>query len=480
MPAFDPARLRPQFPALSTRQDGRPVVFLDGPGGTQVPQRVIDAVAAYYRDANANVHGAFATSARSDAIVEEAHAAVADLLGAASPAEVKFGQNMTSLTFALSRAIGRVLRPGDEVVISRLDHEANRGPWIAAAADAGATIREIAFDPATCTLDLDSLDAALSGRTRLVAVGYASNAVGTINSVAEIVRRAHAVGAWAFIDAVHYAPHGPLDVTALGADFLACSAYKFFGPHVGVLWGRAELLDSLPAYKVRPAADHWETGTQNHEGIAGTLAAVEYLAEVGERFGTADASAAETDGGAAGAEAAAPGVGAGGRDAEAAAPEGGAGRRDAEAAAPGGGAEAAAPGGGRREVSPRRARLFAGMRAIEAYEREVSTRVLTGLSAIPGLAVHGLADPGRAAGRTPTFAVTLAGWTPRGLAEALAASGIYAWDGDFYATTLVEDLGLAASGGVVRLGMVHYTTFDEVDRLLGTLGELADRVHGRS
>jgi len=438
MPAFDPALLRPQFPALSARQDGRPVVFLDGPGGTQVPQRVIDAVAGYYRDANANAHGAFATSKRSDAIVEEAHAAVADLLGAASPAEVKFGQNMTSLTFALSRGIGRVLRPGDEVVISRLDHEANRGPWIAAAADAGATIREIALDPATCTLDLGSLDAALSERTRLVAVGWASNAVGTINPVAEVVRRAHAVGAWAFVDAVHYAPHGPLDVAAIGADFLACSAYKFFGPHVGVLWGRAELLDSLPAYKVRPASDHWETGTQNHEGIAGTLAAVEYLAEIGDRFGV---SAPGTDRAAAGNDA---------------------------------GAGAAAVG-----IAGRRGRLLAGMRAIEAYEREVSARVLAGLSAIPGLAIHGLADPGRTSGRTPTFAVTMAGWPPRRLAEALAAAGINAWDGDFYATTLVEDLGLAGSGGVVRLGMVHYTTFDEVDRLLETLAELADRGPGR-
>jgi cysteine desulfurase family protein (TIGR01976 family) len=426
MPAFDPALLRPQFPALAALHDGRPVVFLDGPGGTQVPQRVIDAVAGYYRDTNANVHGAFATSVRSDAIVEEAHAAVADLLGAASPAEVKFGQNMTSLTFTLSRAIGRVLRPGDEVVISRLDHEANRGPWIAAAADAGAVVREIDVDPVTCTLDAGSLDAALSERTRLVAVGLASNAVGTINPVAEIGRRAHAAGAWLFVDAVHYAPHGPLDVAALGADFLACSAYKFFGPHVGVLWGRAEIMDSLPAYKVRPAADHWETGTQNHEGIAGTLAVVEYLADLGERFGDADSA------GALGAGAGAGGAGA-----------------------------------------ARRARILAGMQAIEAYERVVWARVLAGLAGIPGLTVHGLADPGRADERTPTFAVTLAGWTPRGVAEALAARGIYAWDGDFYATTLVEDLGLAASGGVVRLGMVHYTTFDEVDRLIGTLQELA-------
>jgi cysteine desulfurase family protein (TIGR01976 family) len=427
MPSFDPALLRPQFPALAARQDGRPVVFLDGPGGTQVPQRVFDAVAAYYRDTNANSHGAFATSIRSDAILAEAHAAVADLLGAASPAEVKLGQNMTSLTFALSRSIARVLRPGDEVLISRLDHEANRAPWMAAAADAGATVREIEVDHATCTLDLGSLDAALSERTRLVAVGYASNAVGTVNPVAEIVRRAHAVGAWTFVDAVHYAPHGPLDVAGLGTDFLVCSAYKFFGPHVGILWGRAELLDSLPAYKVRPASDRWETGTQNHEGIAGTLAAVEYLADVGGRFGTIDA---ETRG-AAEAEA---GVG-----------------------------------------SSRRARILAGMRAIEAYERGLSSRALAGLAQIPGLRVHGIADAARAAERTPTFAITLAGWTPRDLATALAADGIYAWDGDFYATTLIEDLGLAPTGGVVRLGMVHYTTVDELDRLLATLLDLARR-----
>ena len=433
MPDFDPAPLRSQFPALAARQDGRPVVFLDGPGGTQVPQRVIDAVAAYYRESNANTHGAFATSIRSDAILEEAHAAVADLLGAASPAELKLGQNMTSLAFALSRSIARVLRPGDEVVISRLDHEANRAPWIAAAADAGATVREIAVEAATCTLDLGSLDAVLSERTRLVAVGFASNAVGTVNPVAEIVRRAHAVGAWTFVDAVHYAPHGPLDVAGLGTDFLACSAYKFFGPHVGILWGRAELLEALPAYKVRPASDRWETGTQNHEGIAGTLAAVEYLADVGERFGAVEASAGADGGGAAGS------------------------------------------GAGGAAGSSRRARLAAGMRAIEGYERELSARVLAGLAAIPGLTLHGLADPARVAERTPTFAVTLAGWTPRGTAEALAAAGIYAWDGDFYATTLVEDLGLAASGGVVRLGLVHYTTFDEVDRLLATLGELASR-----
>jgi cysteine desulfurase family protein (TIGR01976 family) len=413
MSAFDPAVLRPEFPALAMEHDGQPVVFLDGPGGTQVPASVIDAVAAYYRESNANHGGAFATSVRSDAIVAEGRAAVADLLGAASPAEVKFGQNMTSLTFALSRSIGRLLRPGDEVVISRLDHEANRAPWMAAAADAGAAIREIEVDLATCTLDLASLEDALSERTRLVAVGYASNATGTVNPVAEIVRRARAVGALTFVDAVHLAPHGPLDVAALGADFVACSAYKFFGPHLGILWGRSELLAALPAYKVRPAEDRWETGTQNHEGIAGTLAAVEYLASMGERFG---------------------GV---------------------------------APG------APRRKRLLAGMAGIEAYERDLSLLLLDGLAEVPGLTLHGLADPARVAERTPTFALTLDGWSPRAVTEALAARGIYAWDGDFYATTLIEDLGLAAAGGVVRVGLAHYNTAAEVERLLAALGEIA-------
>jgi len=415
MPTFDPIPLRVEFPALAREQDGRPVVFLDGPGGTQVPGRVIDAVVGYYRETNANSHGAFATSIRTDEILAEAHAAVADLLGAGSPDEVKFGQNMTSLTFQLSRSIGRTLAPGDEVVISRLDHEANRGPWIAAAADAGAIVREVPVRLDDCTLDLAALDGLLGPRTRLVAVGPASNAVGTVNPVAEIVRRAHAAGALVFVDAVHYAPHGPIDVDALGADFLACSAYKFFGPHVGVLWGRVELLEALPAYKVRPAEDRWETGTQDHEGIAGTLAAVEYLASVGDRFGDPDPGPATT----------------------------------------------------------RRARLVAAMTAIEAYERTLSARLLGGLAGIPGLTVYGIGDPARAAERTPTVAIRLAGWTPVALASELARRGIYCWDGDFYATSLIEDLGVAARGGVVRLGMVHYTTADEVDRLLAELIDLA-------
>jgi cysteine desulfurase family protein (TIGR01976 family) len=417
MPIFDPIPLRAEFPALSRVQDGRPVVFLDGPGGTQVPAAVIDAVTVYYRRSNANIHGSFAASHRTDAILAEARAALADLLGAASPAEVKFGQNMTSLTFQLSRSFGRTLSRGDEVIVSRLDHEANRGPWLAAAADAGAVVREIPVRLDDCTLDLDALDAMLGPRTRLVAVGLASNAVGTVNPVAEIARRAHAVGALVFVDAVHSVAHGPTDVAALGADLAACSVYKFFGPHVGVLWGRAALLESLPAYKVRPAEDRWETGTQGHEAIAGTVAAVDYLATVGDRFGDP------------------------------------------------------VPGAG----STRRDRLMAAMRAIEGYERTLAGRFLAGLAGIPGLVVHGIADPRRTAERTPTVAIRLGGWAPSALAAELGRRGVYCWDGDFYATSLVEDLGLAAAGGVVRLGLVHYNTAAEVDRVLEELAALAAR-----
>ena len=413
--ALDVAALRERFPALAMEQDGRPVVFLDGPGGTQVPVSVIEAVAHYLRATNANAGGAFATSRDSDACLAEAHRALADLLGAASPQQVKFGPNMTTLTFALSRAIGATLAPGDEIVVTTLDHEANISPWRRLAADRGLTVRTVDIDR-DCRLDLASLEANLSEHTRLVAVGYASNAVGTINPVREIVERAHRVGALCFVDAVHYAPHGSLDVQAIGADFLVCSVYKFFGPHVGVLYGRAELLERLPAYKVRPAHDAWETGTQNHEGIAGALAAVEYLAELGRRSGAL---------------------------------------RD----------------GSRRQA------LLAAMSAVAVHERTLAGRLLSGLLAIPGLRVVGPADPDRPEERTPTFAVRLEGWTPRGLAVALAERGIFAWDGDFYATALMERLGLAELGGVVRLGLVHYNTLEEVERTLTELATLASLPH---
>jgi cysteine desulfurase family protein (TIGR01976 family) len=423
MPPFDVAALRAQFPALAREQGGRPVVYLDGPGGTQVPAGVIEAVARYYRETNANHGGSFATSAASDAIAAEAHAAVADLLGAASPSEVKFGANMTTLTFHVSRSITATFAPGDEIVVTNLDHEANISPWKAAAADRGLVVRTVDIRDADCSLDLDSLDAALGPRTRLVAVGYASNAVGTINPVAEIVGRSHAAGALTYIDAVHYAPHGTIDVRALDADFLVCSAYKWFGPHQGVLYGRQALLESLPAYKVRPAEDHFETGTAAFELLAGTLAAVEYLRDVGRRFGdSATVGDPAVDGDAAG---------------------------------------------------TRRAELVAAMGAIAAHERALSARMLSGLLEIPGVRVWGIADPARLAERTPTYAVTIEGVSPAGAAAALGAEGIFAWDGHFYAQGLIERLGLAPSGGVLRLGLVHYATAAEVDRTLDALARIA-------
>jgi cysteine desulfurase family protein (TIGR01976 family) len=415
MTPFDPEALRAEFPALARTQGGRPVVFLDGPGGTQVPQRVIDAVVGYYRESNANDGGAFAASEASDAIVAEAHGAVADLLGAASADEIKFGYNMTTLTFHVSRSIAATFEPGDEILVTTLDHEANVSPWRAIAADRGLVVKTVEIDPDDCTLDLADLEAQLSSRTRLVAVGYASNAVGTINPVKRIVDLAHTAGALTYVDAVHYAPHGPIDVRELGTDFLVTSVYKWFGPHLGALYGRAEVLDALPAYKVRPAHDRFQTGTQNFEGIAGTLAAVEYLRSVGARSG----------------------------------------------------AKAARSGASRRDE------LVGSMTAIAAYERDLSRRFLSEIAGIPGLRVWGIADPARAGDRTPTFALTFDATSPRAAAEALGRQGIYAWDGDFYAQGLIERLGLFAGGGVLRLGLVHYTTAEEVDRAIEAIGRIA-------
>jgi cysteine desulfurase family protein (TIGR01976 family) len=407
--------VRSQFPSLGQTLDGRPVVFFDNPGGTQCPQAVIDAVTHYLARDNANHGGAFATSRRSDAMLADAHQAMADMLGAASADEIVFGANMTTLTFGLSRALGRCLSPGDEIVVTRLDHDANVGPWLHVAADRGAVVRWADIHPADCTLDLESLRSQVSRRTKVVAVGYASNAVGTINDVAAIIAIAHDAGALAFVDAVQYAPHGPIDVQALGCDFLACSAYKFFGPHVGVLYGRRELLERLDAYKVRPALDQppdkFETGTLNHEGIAGTRAAVEYLASL---------------------------------------------------------AEGLAPAG-----STRRARVQAAMHAIEAHERTLTVRLLEGLRRIGGLLVHGIADPSRAAERVPTVSFTMETRTPREIAERLGERGIFVWDGNFYALALTERLGLEPSGGLLRVGLAHYNTADEVDRLLDELRRLA-------
>jgi cysteine desulfurase family protein (TIGR01976 family) len=418
---FDVPSLRRQFPALQQQRCGLTPVFLDGPGGTQVPQRVIDAVAHYLSNCNANHGGVFTTSIESDAILRGAHEAVADLLNA-DPDEIVFGQNMTSLAFHLSRAVAaHVLRPGTEVLVTRLDHDANVSPWTLAARDAGAAVQFVNVRPEDCTLDLDDLRRKLTRRTKLVAVGAASNAVGTVNDVRTIAEWAHSFGASVFVDAVHYAAHGPIDVRAWGCDFLACSAYKFFGPHVGILWGARRHLDELPAYKVRPAPeqspDRWMTGTQNHEGIAGVAAAVEYLAAIGERH-----------------------------------PE-------------------------YHERFPRmhgrRLHAHAAMAAIQEYETSLADKLLAGLAERPQFRVWGITDRRRLRERVPTVSLTLPGRPAQELAEHLAARQIYAWNGNFYALELTERLGLEDEGGLLRLGLVHYNTADEIDRLMEALDELA-------
>ncbi len=420
MPVLDLSPLRSQFPALALHDAGRPAVYFDGPGGTQVPQRVIDAMARYLIHSNANHGGAFHTSRESDALLHAAHEAMADLLNAHSASEVAFGPNMTTLTFAFSRAIGRELASGDEVLITKLDHDANRAPWLALQ-ERGVIVREVDFRVEDCTLDLDDLAAQLTPRTKLVAVGYASNLVGTVNPIAQIAEMAHSVGARLWVDAVHYAPHGPIDVQALGCDFLACSPYKFFGPHSGVVWGRYDLLERLPAYKVRPAGnlppDKFETGTQIHEAQAGVLAAVEYLAELGEEFGAHLA----------------------GRF----------------------------PG-----FTGRRLALKQALAAIQAYERPLFEHFVAGLLAIPGLSFYGIRDFDRFDRRTPTAAFRLQDHTPNEVAEHLARRGIYVWAGNFYAIAGAERLGLEASGGVVRAGLAHYNTQEEVDYCLACLHEL--------
>jgi cysteine desulfurase family protein (TIGR01976 family) len=347
-------------------------------------------------------------------MLDAAHQAVADLLGADDPATIAFGPNMTTLAFALSRALGRTWKPGDEVLVTRLDHDANVTPWLRAAEDAGAVARFVEVHREDCTLDLDDLRSKLNEKTKLVAVGCASNSVGTINPVRDICRWAHNAGAEVFLDAVHYAPHALLDVQDFGCDFLACSAYKFFGPHVGVLWGRRERLEELPAYKVRPAPDaspgKWMTGTQNHEGIAGVLAAIDYLAELGGAVAGDDSL-------------------------------------------------------------PRREALKQAYAAIGEYERSLVQRLLTGLAEIEGLTVYGITDPARLHERAPTVSFTHARRSAADLAEYLGERGLYTWHGNYYALGLTESLGLEPQG-MLRVGLVHYNTAEEVDRLLAILRDL--------
>lgn len=409
--------LRAQFPALQRTVNGQPAVFLDGPGGTQSPDRVIEAMAGYLRSGSSNLGGPFLTSAEADAAIDSARLAMMDMLNARRPEEIVFGQNMTSLTFSVSRAIARAWQPGDEIVVTRIDHDANISPWLLAAEDRGVAVRWLDFRPEDCTLALANLPELLNDRTRLVAVNYASNAVGTINDVQRVAALAHAAGVLVYVDAVHYAPHDLIDVQALDCDFLACSVYKFFGPHTGVLYGKYHLLDEMTAYKVRPASNEppgkWETGTQSFESLRGVTAAVDYLAAIG-------------------------------------------------------GAE-----------GPRRERLARAMEAIKRYESQLSERFLREAARTPGLRVYGITDVENLAGRTPTFAVSLAGYSPEELAARLGEQGFFVWHGHYYAVAVMERLGVLESGGLVRIGFVHYNTPEEIDRLFDVMRQLARPSGGR-
>jgi cysteine desulfurase family protein (TIGR01976 family) len=416
---LDVARVRRQFPALQRVCGGQTPAFFDGPGGTQVPQRVIDAIVSYFSACNANHGGLFRTSRESDALLAGAHKAIADLIHAPSADEIVFGSNMTTLTFQLSRAIARTLRPGDEVVVTRMDHDANVTPWVLAARDAGATVRHVDVHPDDCTLDMEDLGRQLNERTRLVAVCCASNAVGTINDVRAITHQAHGAGARVFLDAVHFAPHGPIDVQEWDCDFLACSAYKFFGPHVGALWGKSELLRELPAYKLRPVPEtlpeRWMTGTQNHEGLAGVTAAVNYLAELGKDNASGQTQHSAT----------------------------------------------ASPGD-----------MKGSLAAIRAYETTLARKLLAGLADLPRFKVWGITRLDQLSWRVPTVAITMEGKTPGEIAKYLADQEIYVWNGNMYAVGLTERLGLENQGGFLRIGLVHYNTSEEVDRLLKALDEI--------
>lgn len=410
---LDNAWVRQQFPSLQAQVNGQSAAFLDGPAGTQVPRQVMEAIQKYLLHDNANTCGAFATSRRNDAMIAGARQAMADFFNCDAE-EVSFGQNMTTITFALSRAIGRELKTGDELVVTTLDHDANVAPW-RALEEKGVVVRQVDIREEDCTLDMEDLKRKITSKTKLVAVGYASNAVGTINPVAEIAKLAHAAGALLFVDAVHYAPHGVIDVKALDCDFLACSPYKFFGPHMGTLYGKREHLMRFSPYKVRPAPealpDRWETGTQVQELIAGIAAAVEYLAELGRRH---DPTA-----------------------------------------------------------NVRRSSLLAAYRVTHAYEMQLLAQLMDGLKNIPGLRIYGITDAKRFDERCSTVSVRLDGHTPTEVATFLGERGIFTWDGCFYALNLTERLGVQDSGGLLRIGLVHYNTAEDVERLLTALRQFS-------
>lgn len=421
---FDVKAVRACFPALNPPDGGKAPIFLDNPGGTQVPQRVVDAMRDCLVNANANLGGAFRTSSAAEAVVDRARESMADFVNAVSPSEIVFGQNMTALTFHVSRSLAHRLAPGDEILLTRMDHDANVSPWLLLARDLGLTVKFLPFDRDAYEFDLTVLDRLITDRTKLVCMNHASNLTGTINDVAAVAAKARTVGALTYVDSVQYAPHCPIDVRALGCDFLVCSAYKFFGPHVGILWGRRDLLESLPAYKVRPAGeampDRFETGTLNHEGLAGTSAAVEHFAWIGRTMAGDDPAARAAAGG----------------------------------------------------MEGRRGDIRRGMAASIGYENGLTASLIDGLKSLPGLRIQGIGNLDALDRRVPTVSVTVDGKDPRALAAGLAGANIHAWDGHNYALEPVNHLGLSDRGGVLRLGLAHYNTAAEVERCLEVLTPL--------
>ncbi len=405
MTALNTSAIRAQFPALRREENGSSVAWFDGPGGSQVPHTVIDAISSFLTKGGSNDGGAFAASRDSEETHEGARSAIADLYGARPDDYIAFGMNMTSLNFALSRALSTDWSPGDEVVVTRLDHDANISPWLRAAADRGVTVKWIPFNVDTYRLDLERLADVVGPRTKLVAITHASNAIGTIVDVAAATKIAHDAGALVMVDAVHYAPHGLIDIATVDCDFLIASAYKFFGPHIGAMAGRGQLMEKLDAYKVRPSPPtgpgKWETGTQSFEALAGVTAAVDHIADLTKAQGS------------------------------------------------------------------RRERIAAAYASIQDHALTLGKRFLDGL---PETAtVFGITDDLTA--RTPTFAIELDGFSARRLATELGDRGIYVTDGDYYAVEVMKALG-RGDGGLVRIGFLHYTTEDEVDRLLAALSDL--------
>ncbi len=406
MTTFNISDIRTQFPALERTVNGQPALYFDGPGGTQVPTAVIDAMSDFMRRGGANLAPFFAAGAETIATVQAAREAMRDLLNARRAEEIVFGQNMTSLTFHLSRALSKTWEAGDEIILTRIDHDANVSPWLLAAEERGVTVRWLDFQPHDCTLKIETLPDLLNERTRLIAIAYASNAVGSISDINKVVEIAHTAGVKVFVDAVHYAPHDIIDVQATDCDFLACSVYKFFGPHTGVLYGKYALLDQLDTFKVRPAPavppGKWETGTQSFESLAGVAAAVNYLASLGE-------------------------------------------------------------GAMRRE------QLVSAFTNIKQHEMALSEQFLRESTTVEGLRVYGITDIERLDERTPTFAVSLEGITPSDLAARLGEQGIFVYAGHYYAVEVMRRLDLLESGGLVRIGFVHYNDSAEISRLIRTL-----------